>query len=169
MSRMTFVDLGGDTVGITEGAKITAVDPKNHTVTLQAAGGNKQTYKASSRCNFKKVKVGDTVVVNAVGAVATSLRGPKSGPAGEMRTKVTGADIRHVGEMETARVAAKIKSIDTRKPSVKLEGPEGGTLVVKAKSANDLEGLKVGDDLDVTYTHAVVVDLVPPATEYATE
>jgi len=165
MSMMTNADLGGETVGITEGAKITAVDPKNHTVTLQAPGGNKQTYRASSQCNFKKVKVGDTVVVNAVDAVATSLRGPKSGAPSEMGTKVTGADIRHVGEMDTVRVAAKIKAIDTKKQSVKLEGPEGGTLVVKAKSAKDLEGLKVGDDLDATYTHAVVVNLVPPATE----
>ena len=91
--------------------------------------------------------------------------GSCAGAPSEMGTKVTGADIRHVGEMDTVRVAAKIKAIDTKKQSVKLEGPEGGTLVVKAKSAKDLEGLKLGDDLDATYTHAVVVNLVPPATE----
>jgi len=164
-SGKTVAELGGETVGVTEGAKITAIDPKNHTVTLQAASGAKQTFKVSKKFNFKKVKVGDNVVVNAVDAIAISLRGPKSGPPGEVGTEVTGADKTDVGEMDTVRVAAKIKAIDTKKPSVTLEGPDGGTLVVKAESARGLEGLKVGDDLDVTYTHAVVVDLVPPATK----
>ncbi len=31
-----------------------------------------------------------------------------------------------------------------------------------SKGASNLAGLKVGDDLDVTFTQAVVVDLLPP-------
>ena len=163
LGSKTVADLGGETVGITEGAKITAVDPKNHTVTLQAPGGAKQTYTASKQFKFKKVKVGDTVVVNAVDAIAISLRVPTSGPTGEMGTEATGANKTDVGVRDIVRVAAKIKAIHRKK--IELEGPEGGTLVVKAESARGLEGLKVGDDLDATYTHAVVVNLVPPATE----
>jgi len=39
LGSKTVADLGGETVGITEGAKITAVDPKTHMVTLQAPDG----------------------------------------------------------------------------------------------------------------------------------
>ncbi|HSP19613.1 MAG TPA: hypothetical protein VLQ79_08865 [Myxococcaceae bacterium] len=152
----------GEAVGITEAATITAVDPKGHTVTLQGPKG-KVTYKVSSKFNFKKVKVGDVVVVSAVDAVAITLKGPNSGPAGASETVVAAADKTDFGVMDTVRVAAKITKIDTKHPSVTLKGPGGGTLVVKAKSASNLAGLKVGDDLDVTFSQAVVVDLLPPA------
>jgi hypothetical protein len=95
-------------------------------------------------------------------SVAISLRALKSGPAGGMGSSVTATDKTDVGVMDTVRLAAKIKAIDTKTPSVTLEGPAGGRVVVKAKTAQDLEGLKVGADLDVTYTEAVVIDLVPP-------
>jgi Cu/Ag efflux protein CusF/predicted small secreted protein len=152
----------GEAVGVTEAATITAIDPKAHTVTLQGPR-SKVTYKVSPKFNFKKVKVGDVVVVSAVDAVAISLRGPKSGPAGASDTAVAAAGKTDFGVMDTVRVAAKIKSIDTKHPSVTLIGPAGGTIVVKAKSAADLQGFKVGDDLDVTFSQATVVDLLPPA------
>jgi hypothetical protein len=155
----------GEAVGITEAATMTAIDPKNHTVTLQAPDGVKQTYKMSKQFTGKNVKVGDVVAVTAVDAVAISLKGPKSGPAGEMGTGVAAADKNDVGVMDVVRVSAKIKAIDMHKPSVTLLGPAGGTVVVKAKSPKDLEGLKVGDDIDATYTQAVIVDLIPPATK----
>jgi hypothetical protein len=151
----------GEAVGITESATITALDPKGHTVTLQGPR-SKATYKVSSKFNFKKVKVGDVVVVTAVDAVAISLKGPKSGPAGATETVVTASDKTDVGAMDTVRVSAKITKIDPKAPSVTLMGPAGGTITVKAKDAANLAGLKVGDDLDVTYTQAVVVDLLPP-------
>jgi hypothetical protein len=154
----------GESVGITEAATITAVDPQRHTVTLQAPDGVRQTYQASNQLSLQNVKVGDIVVVHAEEAIAISLKGPKSGSAGSTGTGVAAADKTDVGVMDTVRVVAKIKAIDTTKPSVTLEGPAGGTIVVKAKSASDLEGLKVGDDLDATYTQAVLVDLVPPTT-----
>jgi hypothetical protein len=54
--------------------------------------------------------------------------------------------------------------VDTSDIDGDLGDPRGVRRCTPAR-AKDLEGLKVGDDLDVTYTHAVVVDLVPPATE----
>jgi Cu/Ag efflux protein CusF len=152
----------GDAVGITEGATITAIDPTAHTVTLQGPR-SKVTYKVSPKFNIKKVKVGDVVVVSAVDAVAVSLKGPQSGPAGATDTAVAVADRTDFGVVDTVRVSAKIKSIDTKHPSVTLIGPAGGTIVVNAKSPATLQGFKVGDDLDVTFTQATVVDLLPPA------
>ncbi len=152
----------GEAVGITEAATITAIDPKAHTVTLQGSKGTKVTYQVSPKFNFKKVKVGDVVVVSAVDAVAIAIKGPKSGPAGATETVVVMSDKTDFGVADSIRVAAKITKIDTKHPAVTLMGPAGGTIVVKAKSANDLQGLKVGDDLDVTFTKALVVDLLPP-------
>ncbi|MGZ6133767.1 MAG: hypothetical protein ACXWK9_04875 [Myxococcaceae bacterium] len=152
----------GEAVGVTEAATITAIDPKAHTVTLQGSKGAKVTYKVSPKFNFKKVKVGDVVVVSAVDAVAIALKGPKSGPAGATETTIVMSDKTDFGVMDSVRVAAKITKIDTKHLAVTLAVPAGGTVVVKAKNAANLQGLKVGDDLDVTFTQAVVVDLLPP-------
>ncbi|MGZ6081083.1 MAG: hypothetical protein ACXWK4_09735, partial [Myxococcaceae bacterium] len=118
--------------------------------------------KVSPKFNFKKVKVGDVVVVSAVDAVAIALKGPKSGPAGATETTIVMSDKTDFGVMDSVRVAAKITKIDTKHLAVTLAVPAGGTVVVKAKNAANLQGLKVGDDLDVTFTQAVVVDLLPP-------
>jgi hypothetical protein len=152
----------GEAVGIVATAKVTAVDAKKHTVTLQAPSGKTRTYAVGKKVNLGKVKVGDVVVVEAAEAVAISLKGPHSGPAGAEVVDVAVAGKNSFGEEEVVRLAAKVTKIDKKAPSVTVLGPAGGKVTLKAKSAKALEGLTVGDDIDVTFTKEVVVALVPP-------
>jgi hypothetical protein len=154
----------GEAVGVVAEATVTAVDAKKHTVTLQGPNGNSRTYSVSKKFNLSKVKKGDVVVIQVIEAVAISLKGPKSGPAGAEVVDAAAAEKGAVGAVEVVRVAAKITKIDKKAPSVTLQGPTGAKITIKAKSAKALEGLKVGDDIDVTFAEAVVIALgAPPA------
>jgi Cu/Ag efflux protein CusF len=153
----------GEVVGVTAEAKVTAVDAKKHTVTLQGPSGATRTYKVNPKFKLDKVKAGDVVVITVIEAVAVSLKGPKSGPAGVEVVDAAAAGKGVVGAEEAVRIAAKITKIDAKKLAVTLQGPAGNKITVKAKDKKALEGLKVGDDVDVTYAEAVVVALAPPA------
>ena len=43
-----------------------------------------------------------------------------------------------------------------------LEGPNSRYVEVKVKDPNVLKEIKAGDDVEITYTEAVVVDVVTP-------
>jgi hypothetical protein len=152
----------GEAVGVVDTATITAIDMKKHTVTLQGPSGNSRTYSVNKKLNLKKVKVGDVITVTEVDAVAISLRGPKSGPAGATETDVAMAGKGTAGAEDTLRLAAKITKIDTKKKTVTLTGPGGGKVTLHAKDAKNLQGLSVGDDVDVTFTQAVVLSIAAP-------
>jgi len=152
----------GEAVGVIDTATITAIDMKKHTVTLQGPSGNSRTYSVNKKVNLKKAKVGDVIAVEEIDAVAISLRGPKSGPAGATETDVAMAGKGMAGAEDTVRLAAKITKIDAKKKTVTLTGPAGGKVTLHAKDAKNLQGLAVGDDVDVTFTSAVVFAIGAP-------
>jgi hypothetical protein len=50
-----------------------------------------------------------------------------------------------------------ITAIDPKVPSVTIKGPHGGTETVKVMHPEKLQGVSVGDTIDITYTEAVGV------------
>jgi ribosomal protein S17 len=52
-----------------------------------------------------------------------------------------------------------ITAIDKKAHTVTIKGPKGGTETIKAKDPKNLEGLKVGDMVEITYTQALAVSL----------
>ena len=55
--------------------------------------------------------------------------------------------------------------IDTKAQRVTLEGPRGGQETMKVKDPKNLEGVKVGDLVEITYLQALAVALDKPQTE----
>ena len=49
--------------------------------------------------------------------------------------------------------------IDKKARTVTVKGPQGGTETIKAKDPKNLEGLKVGDMVELTYTQALAISL----------
>jgi len=60
-------------------------------------------------------------------------------------------------------VTATITAVDQKAHTVTIRGPQGGTETVKAKDPKNLEAIKVGDLVDITYTQALAVSLDKPA------
>jgi hypothetical protein len=66
-----------------------------------------------------------------------------------------------VGQSVTLTV--EIAAIDHKVPSVTFKGPGGGTQTVKVQAPEKLQGLKVGDTVEISYVAAVAakVEMAP--------
>ena len=148
---------------------VSAVDKENKTITLKGPKGRTITFDVQDPTKLETVKVGDPVIGTYVEAVAIQLKpagsttpsatvteaqaGSKPGdnPAGAIRREVT--------------ITGKIVKIDTKAQRVTLEGPKGGQETIKVKDPKNLEGVKVGDLVEIRYMQALVVALDKPKAE----
>jgi hypothetical protein len=48
-------------------------------------------------------------------------------------------------------------------PSVTIKGPGGNTRTIKVTSAEKLQGVSVGDTVDLTYAEAIAIKVEKPA------
>jgi hypothetical protein len=81
------------------------------------------------------------------GATATSR--PGETPAGGVAERVT--------------ATVTVVSLDKKAGTVTVKGPGGNTETVKARDPKTLEKLKAGDQIELTWTRALVVSLDKPA------
>jgi hypothetical protein len=146
-------------------AKIEAIDLANRVVTVKGPLGRVVAIKVDDRVkNLAQVKAGDEIVLKYTEAVSVAL--VKSG-GGRSQTTTTAPVTAPAGAKPGAavaqqtRIVARIEKID---PSgvVLLEGPNSRYAEVKVKDPNVLKGIKAGDDVEITYTEAIVVDVVAP-------
>ena len=52
-----------------------------------------------------------------------------------------------------------VKSMDQSMPSITVTTPDGRTVTRKVEDKKNLEGVNVGDMIDVTYTRAVLLSI----------
>ena len=111
---------------------------------------------------FDALKVGDKVtfryyesIVYQVRKPGTAPEAPSSKPA-VVRTegdKPGGT----VSEQMTATVT--INAIDTKVPSVTVTAADGRKMSFKVENPKNLEGVKVGDKVEITYTQALAISV----------
>ena len=150
--------------------KIEAVDQANRTVTLKGPMGKVVTLKVGPEVkNLAQVKAGDDLIVKYAEAVSVKLEknvegrsatttttGPVGAPAGSMPK----------GGMATqTTIVANVQSVDAKKQEVLLEGPGGRFVEVKVKDPAVFASIKPNDKVSVTYTEAVVMEVVAPAAK----
>ena len=152
-------------------ATVTAVDMKNHLVTIQGPAGNSTIIRVTDQVkNLPQVKIGDEVnityyrsaVVNLVKTkgdvkLGTEVSGAKaSAPAGEKPAGVI--------EMEVTRTV-EVVFVDPYQKFISFRGPDIGLRRVTLENRPDLQHyldeLKKGDIVEVTYTEALAISLEP--------
>src|SRR4030095_4757115 len=145
-------------------ATVAAIDKDAGTVTLKGPKGNTLTIEVNDKSKLDQVKVGDPVVAAYIEAVAFRVqkagrRAPPGVSVQESRvsSKPGETPAGAVGREVTATVT--ITAIDRKAHTVTVKGPQGGTETIKAKDPKNLEGLKVGDMVEITYTQALAVSL----------
>ena len=112
---------------------------------------------------FDELKVGDTITFRYQESIAYSIRKPgqPSGLPAETGPAVTrGTGPKPGGtlaQQETATVT--VKAIDPKVPSVTVLTEDGRTASFKVEDKKNLEGVKVGDKVEVTYTEAVIISV----------
>jgi len=148
---------------------ISAIDKENHTVTLKGSRGRSLTLEVQDPAKLEVLKVGDPVVGAYYEALVVEVK--KAGSATPGASMEASRVTSKPGENPAGAVGQKITmtativAIHPKVPSVVLKGPKGGTETVKVKDAKNLENVKVGDLVEVTYTQALAVALDKPATK----
>ena len=143
---------------------VSGVDKDAGTVTLKGPKGRTVTIEVKDKSKLDQINVGDPVVAAYMEAVAWRVVKAGSGAAPGVSTQETRVSSKPgetpagaVGREVTATVT--ITAIDRKNHTVTVKGPQGGTETIKAKEPKNLEGLKVGDMVEISYSQALAVSL----------
>ena len=145
---------------MTATATIKAIDPATRSITLRLDNGDEDTFTVGPAVTrLDQLKVGDTIRATYYEAIAFAVRKPGAPPAspgtdlgiGRLKDAVGGA----IGKQQTATVT--VKAVDMNVPSITVVTDDGRTLTRRIAEKKNLEGVKAGDQIDITYTQAVVV------------
>jgi Cu/Ag efflux protein CusF len=162
-AKVTSGKVGG-TVTVT--ATVEDVDVAKRLVTLKDENGEVTELQVPKEVrNLPQVKKGDLVVATYHEAVAYEVfKAGTEMPGGQGSVVTERAKLGekpHAGVAEVSSVTATIQAIDKAKSKVTLKGPEGNEVTVKVKDPKKLEGVNVGDQVQLTYTRALAISVHP--------
>ena len=149
----------GDIVEMT--AEIVAIDHDARLITLEDADGESETIFAGPEVKrFDDLNVGDKVTFRYYESIVSQIRKPGESapaPSGDP-TLVRGKGPKPsatLSQQTTATVT--ITALDSKVPSVTVKTEDGRTMSFKVEDKKNLEGVKVGDRVDITYTAAIMI------------
>jgi Cu/Ag efflux protein CusF len=146
---------------------VAAVDKDNRTVTLKGPKGRTLTLDVQDPQKLDAVKVGDPVVATYMEAVAFQIKKPGTATPGttvqETRVSSKPGETPAGAIGQEVTVTATITAIDKKAGTVTIKGPQGNTETIKAKDPKNLDLVKAGDLVEITYARALAVALDKPA------
>jgi len=154
---------------ITLSATVTAVNQETREVTLKDADGNELAITVGEEVkNLPQVEAGDQVEVAYFESVNIEVLGPEQAEPGA--TAMSALETAEPGQKPAGAMAtelsivATIDAINKDTETVTLKGPEGNTKTVKVRNPANLEKVAVGDQVMITLTRAVAVDVTEAPT-----
>jgi len=150
---------------------ISAIDKASRVVTVKNAAGDTMSVQCGDEVkNFAQLKVGDVVKTVYTEALTVHVEGAGEAEAtSETHTsQAKPGEKPAAGIMERATAKAKITAIDKAKGTATLQTASGESFTVAADDKANLDKVKVGNTVVVTYTvaHAISVS-APTATKSA--
>ena len=145
--------------------KVKSIDKQARSVVVVGQQGKEVALTLGPQArNFDQIKVGDLVTLTYVQAIALDLHksvnggklgqpivseesvraAPGSKPAGAIERKVS--------------LTANVMSVDQKNQMVTLKGPNR-TVELKVKDPALLQKIKVGDQVDATFTEAIAIEV----------
>jgi hypothetical protein len=145
---------------VTATATVVSVDQKTREVTLKDKDGRTFSFVAGEKVkNLPQVKPGDLVTATYREGLVYEVK--KGGTASaQSTTTMAGA---RPGSMpagvisQRTTVTVKITAIDPKVPTVTFVGPAGNSYTMKVKDPAMMQGVAVGDTVDVTYVEAYAI------------
>jgi hypothetical protein len=141
-------------------ATVVQVNQKTREVIVKTGDGKEYSFVAGDNVkNLAQVKEGDVITAVYTEAIAyeikehgtTGVQTTTAAAAAQPGTKPSGA----VAQQTTVTVL--ITAIDPTVPTVTFMGPRGNKETIKVKDPQKLNGVKVGDKVDITYTEALAI------------
>lgn len=143
-------------------AQIEAIDHDARLVTLMDEDGNVESLYAGPEIRrFSELKVGDTVTFRYYESLVSQIR--KAGAAAPPSASGEPNIARSTGPKPAGMVSQQltatvtIKALDPTVPSVTVTTEDQHTMSLKVADKKLIEGVKVGDHVDITYTAALVI------------
>ena len=149
-------------------AVVIGVDQKHRLLALEGDNGGRTVLPVAEEFrDFERARVGDQVVVSYTEAIAWQVKPADQGTPG-VSARETFSNPRPGeapgGSIERAlTVTATITALDVARGTVTLTGPQGTSHAFKAHRPADLEKVRAGDLVDITYSEALVVGVRPEA------
>jgi len=156
--------LPGETTTIT--ATVEAIDATTRTLTVKGPAGKLVPITVPKTVErFDEIKVGDTITARYYDNIIIRLK-----PPGEAAVDTTaggvskGSGANPAGTAAAQRtITATIVEIDNKIPSITFKGEKvDWTYSSRVGDKATLAKVKVGDRVDITWTEAVTVSVVPP-------
>ena len=146
---------------ISKSATIVAIDHTNRGVTLKDAQGNLEDIHAGPEIKrFDELKIGDTVTFSYHAAIVYQIVKPggTAAPAQNGVSTVRGQGAKPSGAVTQQRTATvTVEKIDPAIPSITVKTADGHSMSAKVEDKKNIEGLKVGDKVSVTFTEALMI------------
>jgi Cu/Ag efflux protein CusF len=151
---------------VSKTATITAIDHTNRVVTLKDDQGNVEDITCGPEVKrFDELKVGDMVTFSYHAAVVYQIAKPgaASASAPDDVSAVRGQGPKPSGAYtRQQKVTVTVEAIDPAIPSITVRAPNGNKMSAQVKDKKNIEGVKVGDKIDITYTQAMMVTVEAP-------
>jgi len=145
-------------------AVVIGVDQKRRLLALEGDDGGLMVLPVAEEFrDFERARVGDQVVVSYTKAIAWQVKPSDKGAPG-VSTRETlsnpGPGEAPGGAIERAlTITATITALDMARGMVTLTGPQGEAQTLPAHQPSDLEKVRIGDLVDITYSEALAVGM----------
>ena len=144
-------------------ATIQAIDSTGRTVTLRDEKGQEDTYSVGPEVKrFNELKVGQQVKMTYYESLIFQIRKPGE----KVDAPTTDAALnRAKGALPSGTMAVQdkmtvtVKAIDAAVPSITVTTPDGRTVTRKIEDKKNIANVKVGDQIDIAYTRALLVNV----------
>ena len=150
----------GDIVEVT--ARILSIDREERIVTLADELGNEESLYAGPEVKrFDELEVGDEVTFRYYESLISQIR--KAADAAPSKSSGMPTLVRGTGRKPSGTLSQQlsatvtIKSIDTTVSALTVTLEDGHTMSFKVDDKKLLEGVDVGDKVDITYTAALMI------------
>jgi Cu/Ag efflux protein CusF len=139
---------------------ITAIDQKTRSVTLRSEKGDEDTFTVGPAVErFNQLKVGDKINATYQESLVFEVKKPGA-PAATTGTTVGGERYKNItgGAVGAAHtVTVTVKAVDMNAPSITVVTADGHALTRKVQDKKNLENVKAGDRIDITYSEALIL------------
>ena len=147
-------------------ATVEAVDPATRTVTLKMPRGETRSLVAGEEVrNFDQIKAGDKVTVKYLEALTLELK--KDGKAIVGRTETGSLERAAPGQKpggvatREVKAVADVVAVDAKKKTVSVKNDKGEVTDLNIRDPEQLKLVKVGDQIEATYTEALAISMEP--------
>lgn len=141
---------------------IQQIDSTSRLITFKSADGSVDTVMAGPEVQrFNELKVGDKVNLSYYESVVMNVRKPGDPPLATNNVGVTGTAGKLPGGTMAVQAVTSVtvKAVDAAAGTITVTTRDGRVISRKVDNKSNLNGVKIGDTIDIAYTEALLVSV----------